>query len=199
MKKELLDIQRILNQPQIAASDIVAVMTKFRVLLEYADAVNRYTTIKLYSDWIAHPRLDRKHAIKILEEINNAFLSPSTTHEGIDRYPPEAVIEAFRFHVLHTEIKTFEKEFGLRIPAIHDWNNWHTFALAIVHELTERPLAFPDTTADNKAGKRLDALLDKFEAKFGVRDALVSARFAISSEGRYKWVLDSHRGDPLVS
>lgn len=191
MKRALKVIQQILNQKSMTASDLVNVMNKFRLFLEDVGAQRKYPTLLLYGNWVAHPKLDKARAIEIIEFLNDAFVACSKSDS--EKWVADAAIESFRLHVLHDEIRAFAGEFGVSLPVFDQWENWVSFAWGLIEELTERPITLPDTTTNKKIEKRLDALMDKWEAATSNRNALVSMRLA-RSDGKYIWVAELLNG-----
>lgn len=158
MKRELKELERIINAPSINKGEVVNAMVNMRMILEGQNLKSQFPILNLYCNWTLHTKIDGSNiAFRILENITDSMIAHNTDPKNAQNFS-DAVIEGLNLHKLQLEIIALGAIFGADLSKLKIYNRWWVFGALLLQILIERPLKFPSTITKLEARKIFDSI-----------------------------------------
>ncbi len=167
MDRTVAEIKNLLDKGVLQKSDIVHLMTLFRVLLEEEKIQKEYPYLNLYSTWVVHPELTRNiTCLRVLVDLTTILSVPDPKAQKLVgapwvNYLHFRINEALGLPQLRKNIIETEKRFGLPISRLPIDSVWKNFALILISCIFERPIKLPDEAKKNKRTKEIYGSIQK--------------------------------------
>lgn len=142
-------LDRYLNgmKNQSSSADLLDVLRQTRLVIESKHLKTAYPTLSFYCDWYVHGGLDRNPRVwEILTSINTAICDSSQN-------PVAQIAALLKLDELRAEaIRLFNGE-NLNPFLFSLDENWSTYIFALLRDLSEKRLRWPDDLSKNKHAK----------------------------------------------
>lgn len=143
MSRAKAEIDRLLGQDKLSQSDVVSLMTQFRVCLEAQELKRSYPDLMLYCNWIVHPALSHSpQALQVIVSIADAIVRHPKAPNSPGFY--DDVTRAFRFENFREDCIRFSSILTISDVLFSNRSLWDEFIKLVIRILVERPLEFPD-------------------------------------------------------
>ena len=131
------------SQDELTKSDVVNLMSQFRICLEAEGFKKRYPYLTMYCDWTVHSQLSRSApAFQVIESIADAMVGNPNAPNSPAFY--DDITKAFLFDEFRADCNKFAAQFGTPNVFCADPEVWSGFLVLLIEILLERPLEFPD-------------------------------------------------------
>jgi len=159
--KTVDELKNLLGKGFLQKSDIVHLMTLYRVQLEGEKIQREYPYLNLYSTWIVHPELTRSLiCLKVLVDLTSIICVPDPIAQKVKGVPWTyhfhfRVNKALGLLQLRKDIIEIESKFGLPKTKIPEDKVWRDFVLILISCIYERPIRLPEETKRDKLTKKI--------------------------------------------
>lgn len=195
------EIKRLLGQDVLTSSDLVNLMSQFRIVLESQDRKHKYRYLNMYCNWALHSKLSNSApAYEVIESIANAIVGNPNAPKSQAFF--EDVTRAFLFDELRTDCINFSKEYETPSEFCTDQITWNEFLALLIAFLRERPLAFPDSSKlPRKVAPIFNRIKGKWTAAFKNTEGIKEVSFVLGEaehQGKVLWNLKLIPGPTCV-
>lgn len=175
-------IEQIIATGFLTPNDILALFSKFRILIEGESKQSEYHVLKLYCDWALHPQIDRSDfCIQILEKLSIMLYDHDNKKVYTEKVQEFVSIAELRKQIVHI-LFNHNIDFAF---ILNDELWYKVFVILLVNHLLERPIKLPQ-----RSKKKYDTIYSDILEKVGNEPLYVVREFAfIKYEGKIYWKL----------
>lgn len=175
-------IEQIISTGFLTPNDILALFTKFRILIERENKPSEYNVLKFYCDWALHHQIDRSvFSIQVLEKISIMLYDHDNKNVYTDKVQEFISIAALRKEIIHILLNH-----NIDFTFILNDELWYkVFVILLVNHLLERPIKLPIHSK-----KKYNAVYNDILKKVNDKPLYVVREFSfIKYEGKICWKL----------
>jgi hypothetical protein len=132
----------IFDEPVLTEERVVYIMVEVRKLMEHANLRDAdFSTLRFFSNWVAHTKLTRGQAVKLVKRMNDSF-DNRLRGQRMTEEQHLALPSLFRFETFRDELREFLRSQDLVWARLELWPEWVSFMKNYAGVVAECPIIY---------------------------------------------------------